>query len=73
MHLYIKIGKEKEEKEKGFWIAGPGGGFSAQPSVGERRCGRMGSGGPRRGGMARANAVGVGPLAREGGLTASVV
>jgi hypothetical protein len=32
MHLYMKIVKEKGEKEKGFWIAGPGGGGGFRPS-----------------------------------------
>jgi hypothetical protein len=47
MDFYMKIGKEKGEKkkEKGFWIAGPGG-ISGQPSVGARRRGRMGPDSP---------------------------
>jgi hypothetical protein len=66
MHLYMKIGKEKgeKEKEKGFSGSWARGGFWPNERAGARRAGLDS---PRGEGTTWVDAVSVGPRARERG------
>jgi hypothetical protein len=71
IHIHMKIGKEKGEKEKdkGFSVSWARGGFRPSAGAVARWRGRAG---PRGGEMARADAVSVSPRVRERGKTNDV-